>query len=442
MTIVHTRGARRSSRSAAATALALILVLAAPGPARGQVRHDVEASRRLVREAVAARERGDVSLFRAKLDSAVAFRDDHPGLVYALAAAEAEAGWTARALGLLERLAGWGYAEDPGADERFASLADDARFRRARQGLLSNVEPVGSATVAFRLTDHLTLPEGLGYDPLRRSLVLTGVHRRSVSLVDEEGAEHILVDGRADGLGAPLGLAVDPDRRRLWVSSARLPEADTSGAAATDGAVREYDLDSGRVLREVHLPAESAASPGDLALDGEGGVYVSDWRSGSLLRIRHGSTTFAEVLPPGTLGSPQGLVLGADGRTAWVADYALGLVLVDLVARTATRMEAPGTTLIGSDALLGRGPDLVVVQNGFRPARVLRLHLDGAAIADVSVLLSAHEAFDEPTGATIVADTLFLVANSQWGAFAEGAMPDVSAVEPPIILAVPLMDGR
>jgi DNA-binding beta-propeller fold protein YncE len=215
-----------------------------------------------------------------------------------------------------------------------------------------------------------------------------------------------------------------------------MAESESVDAEQARAEVREYDLDTGALRRALAVPSADMQT-GDVALDGRGGILVSDGRTGALLRSSPDSDTLSIVLPTGTLGSPQGIVVTDDGRSAWVADYALGLVRVDLEAATAAVVHAP-TTLLGSDGLLSFGDDLFVVQNGIAPNRVLKLtpSRDGKRIEEFDVLLASHPDFAEPTGAVMVDGKLYLVANSQWPHFAGGEVSRPEELRGPIILEV------
>ena len=139
--------------------------------------------------------------------------------------------------------------------------------------------------------------------------------------------------------------------------------------------------------------------------------------------------------------SPQGSALSADGRTLWLADYALGIVAVDPATGAARNVAQPwDASLLGIDALLAVENDLIAVQNGVRPARVLRIGVDPAtgALGSWQVLAAALPAFEEPTGATISDGRLYLIANSHWDRFEDGALADPQSLSPPRILSIGL----
>lgn len=423
---------------AVAWRLALAALLA-PAALVAQTR-DIAESRRLGRDAVAAYRAGDFAAFEAKGDSALHLRPDHPSLVYNLAAARALNGDAPGALSLLGRLADWGLSYDPARDDDFASLRGEPGFDAVRGRLLANGEPHGDAEPAYELGPEQWVPEALAYDPVGDCLYLGGVRERTITRVARDGSTAAFAGGAGSGQPAPLGMVVDPRRRVLWVSGTTMPESASRDDGQAETEVRAYDLGTGRLLHTHRpAPADSGMALGDLTLDGRGGVLVSDGRTGALLLADPDSPGLDRVLPRGTLGSPQGIVLEPDGRHAFVADYALGLVRVDIENGTARPLAAP-TTLLGSDALLRIGDDLLVVQNGITPARVMRIRLsaDRERIDDATVLVSGLPSFQEPTGAVLARGSLFLVANGQWARFADGRPADPRTVAAPLVLRVAL----
>ena len=76
---------------------------------------------------------------------------------------------------------------------------------------------------------------------------------------------------------------------------------------------------------------------GDVALDAHGSVFATDARTGGVYMVREGSDALEAVLEPGTLVSPQGLCFFGENQRLVVADYTIGLLVVDLEKKEARR---------------------------------------------------------------------------------------------------------
>jgi hypothetical protein len=102
---------------------------------------------------------------------------------------------------------------------------------------------------------------------------------------------------------------------------------------------------------------------------------------------------------------------------------------------------ADGVLALGIDGLYRVGDDLVGVQNGVEPYRVVRLHLGpgGERIASAEVLERARPDYAEPTLGVVVDGALYYVANSQWERFRDdGTVDSPGELQEPLVLRLPL----
>jgi hypothetical protein len=136
------------------------------------------------------------------------------------------------------------------------------------------------------------------------------------------------------------------------------------------------------------------------------------------------------------------MALDRDERTLYVADYARGILRVDLASRSIEPVgAADGVLTLGIDGLYGVDGDLIGVQNGVTPYRVVRLHLDGddGRIASAGVLERARPDYAEPTLGVVVGRALYYVANSQWERFRDdGTIDTPGELRNPLVLRLPL----
>lgn len=426
---------------ALASLLALLLA-ATPSPAATP---DAAARlRELQSAASAAHERRDFAAFLARTEEALRLRPGSPRLLYNRACGLALTGQAARALAALEELAARQLDFDLQADPDLASLrglpgwaAVEARFVEVRR-------PRGEATAAFRLPAGPWLIEGLAHDPRTGRVFAASVRQRRLLLLSSSAGATQVADfvppGR-DGLLSPLALRADPARRRLWVTSAALPEGEGFEAAqAGRTELLSFDLDDGRLLQRLPVPGPGEHNLNDLELDPQGGLYLSDAASGQLWRLAAGGGGLTELVPPGRLRSPQGLALSADGAVLHVADYSTGLFRLELATGRLEPVAGPETlALLGIDGLLRDGDGLIAVQNGIRPHRVVRLTLAeaGRRVGAAEVLAMGLPDLDEPTLAVAAGEQLYVVGRSQWAQLGGGHGPPPAGLPPAVVLALP-----
>jgi hypothetical protein len=178
-----------------------------------------------------------------------------------------------------------------------------------------------------------------------------------------------------------------------------------------------------------------------MAIGPRGDVFVSDSDDPVLHHLRPGADTLERLANP-LFRSLQGIAASPDGRSLWVADYSHGLLHVDLVSRTVTRLDdAPGSTSLGCDGIVYHRGAIVAVQNGVSPARIVRFTLsaDGRRIVRAETLDRNVAVADEPTGGFLDGDRFVYVANSQWEKHGPDGTPRPGARRlAPVLLALPL----
>jgi len=210
-------------------------------------------------------------------------------------------------------------------------------------------------------------------------------------------------------------------------------------------AILSYDLDSGELKRRYDLPADGRKhSLGDLAIGRDGRIFATDSLAGELYALDPESGKFQALTAPGALSSPQGVT--ADSRGLYVADYGQGLFRYDFRERTLKRLDvAEDICVYGIDGLYRFNDDLIAVQNGIRPHRVVRFALDrgGRRVRHAAVLAAAQKDFDQPTLGVLVGRTFHFVANSQWTRFgADQRLPPAEQLRGPVVLNVSIERRR
>ena len=138
--------------------------------------------------------------------------------------------------------------------------------------------------------------------------------------------------------------------------------------------------------------------------------------------------------------SPQGLDFTPDEKKLFLADYAKGVFLIDLITKKVTNISAD-FTLLGIDGLYYYRGSLIGVQNGVNPERVIKLSLnrDLTRFDHFETLEANNPAFDEPTLGVLLKDRFYVIANSQWGAIDEaGHLAPDDKLKYPIILKIKL----
>jgi hypothetical protein len=247
----------------------------------------------------------------------------------------------------------------------------------------------------------------------------------------------------ADSTWGMFALGVDRAHGVLWATTAAFSA--TAGYSPADSgraALMRYDLRTG-ALRGRFVASDTGSHVlGDLVLGSSGAAYVSDGVGGGVYAIAPGQDSLRVLAPRGTFRSPQTPALSSDGATLFVPDYAIGIAAVDIASGRMTWVTHPDSlALTGIDGMYRVGTDLIVVQNGLEPNRILRLTLDRSMRRVVRATTIARGAATRSlTHATVVGYWLFFLERSGWDRMADdGTMTAAaSAANGPEIMRVPL----
>jgi hypothetical protein len=305
------------------------------------------------------------------------------------------------------------------------------------------IAPPSRAREPIDLPDFFA--EGLAWDRDRSRLLLAGIVAQSIVAIPK--------DGKPATFAAPphgwsvFGLQIDAPHGLVWAACAAVPQGRKLPQPLGRAGLLAFSLARGELVHERLTAADDTALHlfGDLALADDGRVYTTDTLGGGLYAATIDEPALRVVAPPGSFRSAQGIVV-LDERTLVVADYSAGLVRVRLdaagVASELAVLAAPdGVELRGIDGLAHRGASLAAVQNGTSTARILRVELaaDASAIVDAAVLHTPAPEDGEPTLASIVDDTVWVVQTDRWDrVFDEGGRPrEAVTIAPPVLLRLP-----
>lgn len=388
----------------------------------------------LTREALAAREAGNLPRFLEKIDSAAALRPDYPRLLVNLAEAQLANGQPEQAVATLVRLAALGVHSPVDKTPAFAALRERDDFKAVVKRLNANLEPAGTGEIAFSLPGMTGLVEGVAYREKTRQYFFGDVHHRGVWVRSPDGKIRRFTpeDNAVFGI---FGVAVDEAHNTLWAATSAVPAMrGYTDELANAAGMAEFDLETGELRGVRRVPANGQPHIlGDLAVAPDGSVFASDSAAPVLWKLAPGAAAPEVFLESEEFVSLQGLAFNADGNVLYVADYSSGPLGIDLGSRKVWRLEIPtAATLIGLDGLV-RAPngDLLATQNGVRPMRVLRLALDEGrrAVAQVTVLEAAHLTMASLALGCVAGDDFVFIGNSGWSRF-EDPEPKETAPRP------------
>ena len=383
---------------------------------------------------------GDFARMVVFADQALQARPGFPGALFNLALAQALANDPATALATLNRLAD--IQVDPGAleMEEFSALAKLPGWPDYLGRVQELRQPVGKPDIAFELDQGDFIPEGIALADDGTAYLGSIRHGSLLRLTGNDSAELISTPS-SSGHWSVMGMHLDA-QGQLWLASSAL--AQLQGLATEDAGqsgLFRLNPDTGEVTHRAVLPADGREHVlGDLAIADSGRLYTTDSLTGMVYEYRTGTGKFTPLVDEGTFQSPQGLVLDASGENLYLADYNHGIYRLGLASGKVDKLVTPGdVSPHGVDGLYRHGKDLIAIQNGIRPHRVVRWRLDdsGLKILSAQILAMNLPEFDEPTLGAIYRDRFYFVANSHWNRFTrDNSLP--GDLRGPVILRVPL----
>lgn len=419
------RGGFRSPTPRAWPRCLAVLLLLAPAP----VLAASPSYGDLMAEARAAMTRGDAAAAGTALDAAQQIRPYSLHLTRNRIATRVASGRLDEALALATEVAARGLALDLSGDP-YAPLRSHADYAALAQRFEANTAPRGDSRTVVEIPDRGLLPEALLRDG--EDWLVGSVRTGAVLRTGNPSSPVALLDGGVFDLERRGDLLIAAVNNQLAYEGA--------GDEPPRASVMEIDLASGEVRRSVSL--EGDALFGDIELAGDGSVYASDSITPRIVSLRPRSDRLTDLAVDPRFVNLQGLALDEGRGLLFVADYLAGLFAVDPATGKSQAIANPsGAHLGGIDGLYLHRGDLIGVQNGVSPQRIVRIRLDGPGTTALvlQVLQQALPAWNEPTHGAVVGDAFYYLATSNWPAYGDDGLPaDEARLAPLRIMSVAL----
>ena len=277
--------------------------------------------------------------------------------------------------------------------------------------------PNGRGDVVFTLPAEFSSPAAISWDESRESFLVGTESDGTVLAVAQDGSTKVLIRANDEnGLWAIRGLFADNENNRLWVSSAAVPAF--SAYQASDkglGALFEFDLETLELKGRYNMPSDGQTHElGPIAVSGDGDIYVADLAQPVVFRKTAKGEQLTAFVGNKDLVGLRDIAVSPDSGKLYIADSAMGIMVVDPVQQTSAMLTGPENLNLGAiSGLFYNKGNLIMIQNGFQPQRIMRLELDanGANIVKVIPLAIALDEFDRPAFGTVKGEEVYYFAN-------------------------------
>lgn len=405
---------------------AAALFLAAPALAEEQPTADS-----LLKEANAALAAEDWTAMATALDAAQALVPYSLHVMRFRILAHAQLGEMDEAMAIANKAAERGLVLSLEGHKGFDALREQPNFRKLSDTMAENLKPIGSAKTVLRLESDNLLPE---------SAAFIGVGQRQYYYVGavRNGGVYAGKALYAKTTGGVYGIKI-VDRLIWTVENTRPPYAASAEKGDVSGFFA-YDLGSGEQRCAAPL------NTGDAVLGAIEatpiGLIASDSQTPRLF-VMEGCESAPRILSEDArFINLQGVAYDPERKLLFVADYLAGIFSVDLASGAVTALANDADAHLGAiDGLSWYNGDLIGIQNGTLPQRIVRLRLNpqGDAVVKLDVLQRALPDWNEPTNGVIVGDDLVYVATSNWPAYAgNGAEIEGAERKPLRLMSAPL----
>ena len=385
-----------------------------------------------------ARKADDTVAYRAQLDAIYHMIGATPRIANRFAALALQANDTAGAHRWVGALAAMGLELDTALLAHYRTLAGPRALDSVRALRAIATRDAGSPQRSFRLPDADMIAEDLAYDAGGARFLVSSVRHGGIYAASASSRPTLIVKPRADSSWGMFALGIERDA--LWTTTAALSmAAGYSPGDSGKSAVLKYDLRSGKLRGRYVAPDTGAHALGDLVVGANGAVYVSDGLGGGVYLLAPGSSSLRALVQQGVLVSPQTPALSGDGATLFVPDYAIGIAAVSVATGKVTWVtHSDSLALTGIDGMYRVGNDLIAVQNGLEPNRIVRLTMDAPMLHVVRATPLARGPLARSlTHATVAGGWLYFITKSGWERVADdGTMTPGKPADAPTVMRV------
>jgi sugar lactone lactonase YvrE len=380
-----------------------------------------------------------------------------PRYMLSVATIEARLGHKDEALKWIEKYAATGISFDPSRDEDLKSLMAAGNGAKLAELMKELSLPISNAEFICELPQDDTMPEDIAYlkgadAKSPGSFYVSSIQHHTIYRVSlpKAGSRQCTMEELplpAEAKRWPtLAISADHKRKVLWVTASAMPGFSGIPKEEQGKAVlMEIDPISGKVLHRFDPGTTGPAVLGDMCVTDQGTVYVTDSIGGGVYRL-HGDlqTAKLEKIADG-LFSPQTPVLARDGKRLFVADYTMGIAVIDLpAAGAAPNVSAKlkylphpeNVAVVGLDGLYSNGDSLIGIQNGTEPERILRLLMNPAQTEITGDQVIHQIGQLDPTHAVEVDGWFYATANVGWSKVDDntGQLRPGEKFTPPVLL--------
>ena len=306
--------------------------------------------------------------------------------------------------------------------EGFENITDTPVFDYIEEGMANNAKAFGEGTEAFSIPESYSgmLFENLAYDANSKRFLLGSVRTGAIYQQTESGEFKGFVDvaNVENGPWGVVDLVVDAESDVLWTASATMPQYNgTTGQNFGKAMISRYQLSTGTlqqnyVLKNAQPPVLFTA----LHVGAQHNVYFLNPMTSQIFTIKKDGQAIEPLAALQSLSALKAITTNSDESIFYVSDFDQGVFAINKgTLQVAPMARSKNGFFAGISDLFYDDGDLVAIQSGVQPARLMRYILkQDLLLQNLFPIEAAHPAFDGLGNGTLVDDKVYYVANSQW----------------------------
>lgn len=303
---------------------------------------------------------------------------------------------------------------------------------------------INNSFIAFTIPEKNVIPESIAYNPNDGSFYIGSTHQRKVIKRNKDGTCADFIKEKQDGQWMVVGMKIDVQRQELWFCSSigDVMKEYKDGDFGSHTGIFKYNLRTGKLIKKYLLE-----TPGrhhffnDLVLNRNGDVFITDMAGNAVYTIQTNTDSLKLLFKPDHFTDPNGICISSDEKKLFIA-HNEGISSINITTGTTTLLSHPAELKAnGIDGIYFYNNSLVAVQNSYNQVMQFYLNKDLNSITNSRILEANHPLFTmNPTTGTIVGNTFYYIANSQFGSFdAQHRIWPVEQMYEVVILKVPLL---
>ncbi|MCX7545399.1 NHL repeat-containing protein [Marinicella gelatinilytica] len=351
-----------------------------------------------------------------------ALQPNNPQFQYQLAKAYALMDDKTGAYNALVKLQNAGLSYEVDEVDAFTNIQGTKVYDYIVDGMADNAAHYGEGKVVATVDDSFSgmLFENIVYDKNNQRFLLASIRSGEIYQINQQGKlSSFITDANAEkGPWGAVDMVLSQDNKSLWVASAAMPQYNGFSEQNMGAAMMShYRLSDGELIKRYEFKnIETPQLLSALHVGQKGILYFLNVFDQTIYQLNPNSEQPVKVIAIPGLSAVKAITSNADDSYLYVADFEKGLFIVDTSTSKIGTLDPQGERFFtGINDLFYVDGDLIGIQSGISPARLMRFDLAQDLAIKMSFPLEAsHEAFVTLGNGTIADDSIYYVANSQW----------------------------